>query len=92
MFEYQNKSTLEVLLESDSLAGFFTNMEIITLISDADAQAVDQMEVALENAEMQREIALQEADEMQAIADEKQAQLDELEARIGVTSEALADI
>lgn len=92
MFEYQNKSTLEVLLESDSIAGFFTNMEIITLISDADAQAVDQMEVALENAEMQREIALQEADEMQAIADEKQAQLDELEARIGVTTEALADI
>ena len=92
MFEYQNKSALEVLLESDSIAGFFTNMEIITLISDADAQAVDQMEVALENAEMQREIALAEADEMQQIADEKQAQLDELEARIGITTEALADI
>ena len=28
MFEYQNKSTLEVLLESDSIAGFFTNMEL----------------------------------------------------------------
>ncbi len=92
MFEYQNKSALEVLLESDSIAGFFTNMEIITLISDADAQAVDQMEVALENAEMLREIALAEADEMQQIADEKQAQLDELEARIGITTEALADI
>lgn len=92
MFEYQNKSALEVLLESDSIAGFFTNMEIITLISDADAQAVDQMEVALENAEMQREIALAEADEMQQIADEKQAQLDELEDRIGITTEALADI
>lgn len=92
MFEYQNKSTLEVLLESDSIAGFFTNMEIITLIADADAQAVDQMEIALENAEMQREIALQEADEMQAIADEKQAQLDELEDRIGETTAALEDI
>ncbi len=92
MFEYQNKSTLEVLLESDSIAGFFTNMEIITLISEADAQAVDQMQVALENAEAQREIALQEADEMQAIADEKQAQLDELEDRIGYTTAALEDI
>lgn len=92
MFEYQNKSTLEVLLESDSLAGFFTNMEIITLISDADAQAVDQMEIALQNAEMQRELALAQADEMQAIADEKQAQLDELEARIGETTAALEDI
>lgn len=92
MFEYQNKSTLEVLLESDSLAGFFTNMEIITLISDADAQAVDQMEIALQNAQMQRELALQQADEMQAIADEKQAQLDELEGRIGETTAALEDI
>ena len=92
MFEYQNKSTLEVLLESDSIAGFFTNMEIISLIADADAQAVDEMEIALGNAEAQREIALQQADEMQAIADEKQAQLDELEARIGYTTEALADI
>ena len=36
MFEYQNKSTLEVLLESDNIAGFFTNMEIITLIADAE--------------------------------------------------------
>ena len=92
MFEYQNKSTLEVLLESDSLAGFFTNMEIIELISEADAQAVDQMEIALENAEDQREFCLQEADEMQAIADEKQAQLDELEDRIGYTTAALEDI
>lgn len=92
MFEYQNKSTLEVLLESDSLAGFFTNMEIIELIAEADSQAVDQMEIALENAEHQRDSALQEADEMQAIADEKQAQLDELEDRIGYTEEALADI
>lgn len=92
MFEYQNKSTLEVLLESDSLAGFFTNIEIISLIADADAQAVDQMEVVLENAEAQRVYALQQADEMQAIADEKQAQLDELEERIGITTEALEDI
>jgi len=92
MFEYQNKSTLEVLLESDSLAGFFTNMEIITLIADADAQAVEDMEVALDDAEAQQEIALAEADEMQEIADEKQAQLDELEARIGVTTAALEDV
>ena len=92
MFEYQNKSVLEVLLESDSLAGFFTNMEIITLIADADSQAVDSMEVALENAEAQRDLALAQADEMQVIADEKQAQLDELENRIGVTASALEDI
>lgn len=92
MFEYQNKSVLEVLLESDSIAGFFTNMEIISLIAEADDQAVDQMTVALDDARAQEEYALQQADEMQAIADEKQAQLDELEERIGVTTAALDDV
>jgi|GEM_PF-256655 len=92
MFEYQNKSTLEILLESDSIAGFFTNMEIITLIADADKQAIDEMQIALDDAELQRDVALQEAEDMQDIADEKQAQLDELESRIGVTTEALADV
>ncbi len=92
MFEYQNKSALEVLLESDSIAGFFTNMEIISLIAEADDQAVDQMTVALDDARAQEEYALQQADEMQAIADEKQAQLDELEDRIGVTTAALDDV
>ncbi|MCR5616740.1 MAG: peptidoglycan DD-metalloendopeptidase family protein [Clostridiales bacterium] len=92
MFEYQNKSTLEVLLESDSIAGFFTNMEMISLIADADNQAVDQMQIALDDAELQAEVALQEAEDMQAIADEKAAQLKELEDRIGVTTAALDDV
>lgn len=89
MFEYQNKSTLEILLESDSLAGFFTNIEIIALIGDADQQIMDEMQIALDDAELQTEIALQEAEDMQTIAEEKQAQLAELEARIGVTQDAL---
>ena len=92
MFEHQNKSTLEILLESDSVAGFFTNMEMISFIADADKQAIDAMQIALDDAILQRDIALKEADDMQRIADEKQAQLDELESRIGVTSEALENV
>ena len=92
MFEYQNKSTLEVLLESDSLAGFFTNMELISLIADADAQAVDMLKIALDDAELQAQIKLQYAEEMQAIADEKQRQLDELAEKIGKTEETLANV
>ncbi len=92
MFEYQNKSTLEVLLESDSIAGFFTNMELISLIADSDSQAVDMMQIALDDAELQADVALQEAEDMQATADEMAAALEELEARIGVTEEALEDV
>lgn len=92
MFEYQNKSTLEVLLESDSIAGFFTNMELTTLIADADAEAIDTLQIALDDAELQAEIKLQYAQEMQEVADEKQKQLDELEALIGTTEDTLADV
>ena len=92
MFQFQNKSMFEVLLESDSLAGFFTNMEIMTLIADADAQAVDTMKIAVDDAKLQKELALKEAEDLQDIADEKQKQLDDLAAMIGKTEETLKDV
>lgn len=92
MFQYQNKSMFEVLLESDSLAGFFTNMEIMTLIADADAQAVDNMKIAVDDAKLQKELALKEAEDMQDIANEKQKQLDELASLIGKTEQKLKNV
>ena len=92
MFQYQNKSMFEVLLESNSLAGFFTNMEIMTLIADADAQMVDNMKIALDDAKLQRELALKEADDMQEIAVQKQKELDELASMIGKTQKKLENI
>lgn len=92
MFEYQNQSPLEILLESDSIAGFFTNIELITLIADADDQAVDQMQVALDDARAQEEYALAEANEMEAQANAKQEQLRELEEQIGITENSISDI
>ena len=91
MFEYQNKSTLEILLESDSLAGFFTNLELISLVGDSDQQIVDELKAAMDDAELKSAYAKQESDDMQTIADEKQAELDELESRIGETSAALEE-
>jgi murein DD-endopeptidase MepM/ murein hydrolase activator NlpD len=92
MFEYQNKSTLEIILESDSLAGFFTNIELISLIADADDQAVDQMQIALDDARVQEERALAEAEEMEAIAEQKQDDLRALEEQIGITTDSIADL
>ena len=92
MFQFQNKSMFEVLLESNSLAGFFTNMEIMTLIADADAQAVDAMKTAVDDAQLQKELALKEAADLQDIADQKQQQLDDLEALIGKTQQTLKNV
>jgi murein DD-endopeptidase MepM/ murein hydrolase activator NlpD len=92
MFEYQNQSPLEILLESDSIAGFFTNIELITLIADADDQAVDQMQIALDDARAQEEYALAEANEMEAQSLAKQEQLRELEEQIGITENNISDL
>lgn len=89
MFEFQNKSTLEILLESDNLAGFFTNLEIIELIGDSDKQTMEEMQATLDDAQLKSEYALQEALDMQAVADAKEAELKELEAQIGTTTAAL---
>ena len=92
MFQFQNKSMFEVLLESNSLAGFFTNMEIMTLIADADAQAVDTMKIAVDDAKLQKELSLKEAEDLKDIADQKQKQLDDLEKLIGKTEQTLKDV
>jgi murein DD-endopeptidase MepM/ murein hydrolase activator NlpD len=89
MFELQNKSTLEVLLESDSLAGFFVNLELIELIGDSDKQIMEGMKAAMDDASLKSEYALQEAEDMQVVADQKEAELKELEARIGETTAVL---
>ena len=91
MFEYQNKSTLEILLESDSLAGFFTNLELISLIGDSDQQIVDELQAAMDDAELKSAYAKKESEDMQAVADAKQAELDELETKIGTTATALEE-
>lgn len=91
MFEFQNKSTLEILLESDNLAGFFTNLEIIELIGDSDKQTMEEMQATLDDAELKSEYALQEAIDMQEVADAKEAELKELEAQIGQTKDALEE-
>jgi len=91
MFEYQNKSTLEILLESDNLAGFFTNLEVIELIADSDQQIMEEMQTALDDAQLKSDYALQEAKDMQEVADLKSAELAELEAMIGKTQETLKE-
>jgi len=89
MFELQNKSTLEILLESDSLAGFFTNLEIVELIAESDEQIMEEMDAALCDAQLKSEYALQEALDMEAVAEQKQAELIELEGMIGKTEATL---
>lgn len=75
----------------------FTNSVTKQDIEDAkkkrdNAQAVDILRIAMDDAELQAEIKLKHAEEMQAIADEKQRQLDELTSLIGTTQATLDNV
>ena len=50
------------------------------------------LQTALDDAQLQADIKLQYAEEMQAVADEKKRQLDELESLIGTTEAALDNL
>ncbi len=43
MFEMQSKSWLELLLESESLQGFFSTMRFMNTVTQADEEALDQL-------------------------------------------------
>ena len=89
MIEYKGKSTIEVFLSSDSLSGFFTQMEMIELIGEADQQAMDRLEAAIDDAELKRSYAEDQVAVMQVFVDEKQAELDALRNQMDITQVAL---
>lgn len=87
MFEYRGKSTLEVLLESDSLDGFFTNMRLMHYIADADSQMLEQLKTAQEDAEAKQAEAEAVAERYSAFVEEKQQQLDLLAQGISLAEQ-----
>jgi murein DD-endopeptidase MepM/ murein hydrolase activator NlpD len=78
LFQYQNKSTLEVLLESENLGGFFTNMRLLEYVADADNQLLTNLKMAQEVAEQKKQNAEQTVVEYNDFIDQKQEQLEGL--------------
>lgn len=60
LFRYRSKSVFELLLTSDSIGGFFTNMRLMDYISSSDNLMLEELMTAQEDADVARE----EADEM----------------------------
>lgn len=89
LLEFKNKSIIEVLLSSDDFASFFTQMEMIELIGEADNQALDKLEAAIDDAELKRIYAEEQAIAMQVVVDEKQAELDALRNQMDITQTSL---
>lgn len=89
MFEFREKSALEVFLESDNLQGFFSNMELIRAIADYDQQMLTELEAARDDAELKHADAEAKRVAADAVVVAKQAAIDELRGQIERNTEEL---
>jgi murein DD-endopeptidase MepM/ murein hydrolase activator NlpD len=85
MFEYSGRSMFDTFLEAESLQSFFTTVEFMKLISDADEQMIEELTAAREDADQRKLDAVEAAELMQQRVDEANALLEEIESDADMT-------
>jgi murein DD-endopeptidase MepM/ murein hydrolase activator NlpD len=78
MFEHRNKSVFQIFLESESLQGFFTTLQFISIVADTDEQMIESLEIAKDHAALKRDIALQYSEEMTGLVEQIEADLNQI--------------
>lgn len=89
MYKWQNKSMLELLLGSDSLQSFFTTIRFMKVVSDADEQAMQDLENAAEEAEMMRLRSENSYNELTVLAEEADEVLQRIKTDQAMTQSEL---
>ncbi len=78
MFENRNTSSLEVLLQSDSVSGFFTNLELIQVIADSDKEMLMELRGAVQHAQVSLAMAQVTATRSQEVLKSSEEKLEGL--------------
>ncbi len=89
MFAYQQKSLLEIFLESNSLQGFFTTLQFMSIVADTDQQMIDELAAARDHAEVLKAIAIQTATDMEIVVAQLEADIEKLKSDVEATAEDL---
>ncbi len=92
MFQWHNKSMLEILLASDSLQCFFTTVRFMKIVSDADEQALEDLESASKEAETMRLRSENSYNELMVLAEEAEEVLQEIKADQEMTQAELDEV
>ncbi|NLM14781.1 MAG: peptidoglycan DD-metalloendopeptidase family protein [Clostridiaceae bacterium] len=92
MINYRPKSILEIFLGSRSLQGFFTTLQFMSIIADADQQMIEDLQASKDHAAMMRDIAKQHATDMEEVVKQLEAELAKLEADAAATKQDLEEI
>ncbi|MDD4367789.1 MAG: peptidoglycan DD-metalloendopeptidase family protein [Oscillospiraceae bacterium] len=92
LFPYRQTSTLQILLESDGLSGFFTNMRLMEYIASEDNEALEALQAAAETAELSRQNAQDAATEAQAYYEHAETMLEQINNNVAVTQTDLESV
>ncbi|NJP40857.1 peptidoglycan DD-metalloendopeptidase family protein [Oscillospiraceae bacterium HV4-5-C5C] len=92
LFPYRQTSTLQILLESDGLSGFFTNMRLMEYITAEDNEALEALQAAAETAELSRQAAEEATAEAQAYYDHAETMLEQINNNVAVTQTDLESV
>lgn len=92
MFDYTGQSMFEVFLESETLQSFFTTIEFMKLISEADEQMIAELTLAREEADLRKEEAEAAAADMELLVAEADAALAEIQQNELLTNARLYEL
>lgn len=86
MYEHKQHSMLEVFLESGSIQGFFTTLQIMSIVDDTDEQMIEDLQYAQDEATLAKSAADAKAQEMEGIV----TQIEDDLAKIKANAKAVA--
>ncbi len=92
MFRIRNKSNLELLLESDSMEGFLTNLRLMSYMSSVDQTMLSQLESARETQEAAKIQAEQVKQDYEDFAVKKEQQIANVQAGIALTESEINNV
>lgn len=92
MSSYNQKSYLQLFIESDNISNFFSIIQFMTLIANADQQILDSLKAARDDASLKKEIAMQKRAEMNIAIENINAQITKLKNETSATQDQLQSI
>lgn len=92
MYKRSQQSFLEVLLNSNGITGFFTNLKLLETIGKTDAKILDDLTQARAKADFQKNMAKQTKDEYEEFVSLKQEEINKLAKGIRITEDELENV
>lgn len=92
MYAWNRQSMIEILLCSESLQGFFTTLRFMKLVTEADEQALAELEEASALADQLAHDAEIQYEEMAALVREADEVMDAIKKQVSMTREELKKV